>query len=474
MLIPVILSGGAGTRLWPVSREAHPKPFIRLPDGTTLLGRTYRRAAALPGVSEVVTVTNRDLYFRTKDEYHASGSALPATYLLEPEGRNTAPAAALAAHHCVQRHGPDAVMLLLSADHLIDDQPAFVEVVRQAQELARRGHLVTFGIQPDAPETGFGYLEVGSPLQPFGHAVARFVEKPDAATAAQYIASGRHLWNSGMFCFPAGRLLEVMERVCPDVAAAARDCWSATVGAAQPAGLIELDPATFARHPDISIDYAVMERADNVAVVPCSIGWSDVGSWNALAALVEADDRGNRADGQTVLIDTAGTYVHAETRLVATVGVEHLIIVDTDDALLVAHKDRVQDVRQVVQRLKQQGHDAYRLHRTVVRPWGSYTVLEEGPRFKIKRLEVRPGASLSLQLHHHRSEHWVVVSGMAKVINGERELFVNTNESTFIPAGVRHRVENPGKLDLVMIEVQCGDYLGEDDIVRLHDQYGRV
>lgn len=473
MLIPVILSGGAGTRLWPVSREAHPKPFIRLPDGSTLLGRTYRRAAALPWISEVVTVTNRDLYFRTKDEYHASGSTLPATYLLEPEGRNTAPAVALAAHHCVQRHGPDAVMLILSADHLIDDQAAFAEAVRQAKELAQQGHLVTFGIRPETPQTGFGYLEVGPPLQPFGHSVVRFVEKPDAATAAQYVASGRHLWNSGMFCFQAARLLEVMERVCPDVATAARDCWAATA-ATGTATLVELHPATFARHPDISIDYAVMERADGVAVVPCSIGWSDVGSWNALAALVEPDGNGNRADGQTVLVDTADTYVHAETRLVATVGVERLIIVDTDDALLVAHKDRVQDVRLVVQRLKQQGHEAYRLHRTVVRPWGTYTVLEEGPRFKIKRIEVKPGASLSLQMHHHRSEHWIVVSGMAKVVNGDKEFYVGTNESTFIPAGHRHRLENPGKLDLVMIEVQSGEYLGEDDIVRFSDRYGRA
>lgn len=473
MLIPVILSGGAGTRLWPVSREAHPKPFIKLPDGNTLLGRTYRRAAALPGVCEVVTVTNRDLYFRTKDEFHASGAGKSAAYLLEPEGRNTAPAAALAAHYCVQHHGPEAVMLILPADHLVDDQAAFITAVRQAHDLARQGYLVTFGIRPDAPETGFGYLEVGPPLQPCGHAVARFVEKPDAATAAGYVASGRYLWNSGMFCFQATRLLEVMERVCPEVASAARDCWAATVATSSGTPL-ELHPATFACQPDISIDYAVMERADTVAVVPCSIGWSDVGSWNALAALIEPDSHGNRISGQTVLIDTSDTYVHAEMRLVATVGVEHLLIVDTDDALLVAHKDRAQDVRQVVQRLKQQGHEAYRLHRTVVRPWGTYTVLEEGPRFKIKRIEVKPGASLSLQMHHHRSEHWIVVSGMAKVVNGDKEYYVGTNESTFIPAGHRHRLENPGKLDLVLIEVQSGEYLGEDDIVRFSDRYGRA
>lgn len=474
MLIPVILSGGAGTRLWPVSREAHPKPFMQLPDGQTLLNKTYRRAASLPGVQEIVTVTNRDYYFRTKDEFLAAHTGQTGAYLLEPVGRNTAPALALAALFCAERYGVDAPMLVLPADHLIANQTAFAEAVAVALELARLGRLVTFGIQPTAPETGYGYIEAGESLG-VGRAVRRFVEKPDHATATDYVASGRFYWNSGMFCFQAGRLLEEMAAACPDVLAAARHCWAQTVAKVPvDSAMIELDTDSFKQQPDISIDYAVMEKSTNVAVVPCDLGWSDIGSWNALGQLVQPDENGNRCIGDAVLVDTANTFIQSEQHLVAAVGVTDLLIVDTADAVLVAHKDKAQDVKQVVQRLKQNGHEAYRHHRTVFRPWGSYTVLEEGPRFKIKRIEVKPGASLSLQMHHHRSEHWIVVSGMAKVVNGERELYVNTNESTYIPAGHKHRLENPGKLDLVMIEVQSGDYLGEDDIVRFEDKYGRT
>lgn len=474
MLIPVILSGGAGTRLWPVSREAHPKPFMQLPDGQTLLNKTYRRAAALPGVHEVVTVTNRDYYFRTKDEFLAAQTGQAGVYLLEPVGRNTAPALALAALFCAERYGGDVPMLVLPADHLIANQSAFAEAVAAALELARQGRLVTFGIQPTAAETGYGYIEAGEVLSN-GLSVRRFVEKPDHATAADYVASGRFYWNSGMFCFQAGQLLEEMATACPDVLAAARHCWVQTVAkVAADSAMIELDTDSFKQQPDISIDYAVMEKSANVAVVPCDLGWSDIGSWNALGQLVQPDENGNRCIGDAVLVDTANTFIQSEHHLVAAVGVNDLLIVDTADAVLVAHKDKAQDVKKVVQHLKQNGHDAYRHHRTVFRPWGSYTVLEEGPRFKIKRIEVKPGASLSLQMHHHRSEHWIVVSGMAKVVNGEREIYVNTNESTYIPAGHKHRLENPGKLDLVMIEVQSGDYLGEDDIVRFEDKYGRA
>lgn len=474
MLYPVVLSGGAGTRLWPVSREAHPKPFMQLPDGQTLLNKTYRRASALPGVGEIVTVTNRDYYFRTKDEYLAAQTGQPGAYLLEPAGRNTAPALALAALYCADRFGADAVMLVLPADHLIANQTAFADAVAAAAQLAQQGQLVTFGIQPTAPETGFGYIEAGDPLPP-GRAVRRFVEKPDAATAAEYLASGRFYWNSGMFCFQAGQLLAAMESACSQVLAAARHCWAQTAGkVVVGSGMVEFDAASFAQQTDISIDYAVMEKAPNVAVVPCDLGWSDIGSWNALGQLVQPDQHGNRHIGDAVVVDSSNTFIQSEHHLVAAVGVHDLVIVDTADAVLVAHKDKAQDVKKVVQRLKQNGHEAYRLHRTVSRPWGTYTVLEEGPRFKIKRIEVRPGASLSLQMHHHRSEHWIVVSGMAKVVNSEREIFVNTNESTYIPAGHKHRLENPGKLDLVMIEVQCGEYLGEDDIVRFQDNYGRV
>jgi mannose-1-phosphate guanylyltransferase/mannose-6-phosphate isomerase len=471
-LLPVILSGGAGTRLWPVSREAHPKPFIRLPDGQSLLQKTFLRAAALDEVSEILTVTNRDYYFATKDEYPASAN-INTTFLLEPCGRNTMPAVALAALQIEATHGPEACLLVLPADHLIADHSAFAAAVATAVELASAGQLVTFGIEPTAPETGFGYIEAGAAIPTkvgAGKMARRFVEKPDAARAAEYLAAGNYYWNAGMFCFRADVLLTAMDIVCPDVLAAARDCWKAIDSRAAP---IEFPREAFATQPDISIDYALMEKAANVAVVPCAIGWSDIGSWNALGELVAADAAGNRILGEAVMVGSQNNYVQTEHHLVAAVGVEDLIIVDTQDAVLVAHKDHTQDVKQVVTRLKQSGHETYRLHRTVSRPWGTYTVLEEGPRFKLKRIEVKPGASLSLQMHHHRSEHWIVVSGMAKVTNGERELFVNSNESTYIPAGHRHRLENPGLLDLVMIEVQSGEYLGEDDIVRFDDQYGR-
>ena len=470
MLIPVIISGGAGTRLWPVSREARPKPFIRLPDGESLLQKTYLRIAGLAEVSEMLTVTNRDYYFQTKDELQGCDIKLAKHFLLEPMSRNTAPAITLAALQIISKHGSDTKMLVLPADHLIANSEAFLKAVDSASELADAGYLVTFGIQPTAPESGFGYIDAGEPLRS-GMSVKRFVEKPDAGTAKEYLEAGNFFWNSGMFCFRACDLIHAIERLSPEVYAKALTCWEATN---QEAPMTELDPESFARQPDISIDYAVMEKADNVAVVPCDLGWSDIGSWNALGDLVCPDAQGNRSLGDTVLIDTRNTFIQSEHHLVAAVGVDDLVIIDTPDAVLVTHKDKTQDVKKVVSQLKQHAHQAYRLHRTVQRPWGTYTVLEEGPRFQIKRIEVRPGASLSLQIHHHRSEHWIVVSGIAKVINGEREFYVNTNESTYIPAGHKHRLENTGLLDLVMIEVQSGDYLGEDDIVRFDDVYGRV
>ncbi|MBU1235849.1 MAG: mannose-1-phosphate guanylyltransferase/mannose-6-phosphate isomerase [Gammaproteobacteria bacterium] len=477
MLIPVVLSGGAGTRLWPVSREAHPKPFIQLPDGQSLLQKTFLRAAALDRVAEVLTVTNRDYYFKTKDEYTACQSEARTAFLLEPCGRNTAPAVALAALYVQQAHGPEATLLVMPADHLIADLQAFSDAVAAAQELAAQGYLATFGIQPTSPETGFGYIEAGSESilkTSLGKRARRFVEKPDAAKAAEYVAAGNFYWNSGMFCFQAGTFIAAMEAVCPEVLEAARVCWAATrENNAGSVAMFELEQASFAAQSDISIDYAVMEKAENVAVVPCNLGWSDIGSWNALADLIPPDSDGNRTLGDAVLVGSKNTFVQSEHHLVAAVGVEDLMIIDTQDAVLVAHKDKSQDVRKVVQRLKQHGHEAYRLHRTVSRPWGTYTVLEEGKRFKMKRIEVKPGASLSLQMHHHRSEHWIVVSGMAKVVIGDHELFVDTNQSTYIPAGHKHRLENPGILDLVMIEVQSGEYLGEDDIVRFEDNYGR-
>ena len=480
----MILSGGAGTRLWPLSREAAPKPFMPLPDGETLLGKTASRAWALEGVDALLTVTNRDYYFHTKDTYSATGASHAAStiYLLEPFGRNTAPAVAVGAL-CAQARGFGGhVLLVMPADHLIRDQHAFAAAVARAAELAAAGALVTFGIAPTHPETGFGYIECGETLLPSeGAAPAalrarRFVEKPPLATAREYLKQGHYVWNSGMFAFTADAIVDAFARHAPGVLAAARPV-AQSLSNATSTQMLEIDPALFAAVPDISIDYAIMERAaeaGEVVVIRGTFDWSDVGSWQAVAALTAADDDGNRGHGERVAIATRGTYVHAADRIVATVGVENLVIVDTADAVLIAHRDHLQRVKEVVGELKARGHEAYRLHRTVSRPWGAYTVLEEAPGFKIKRIEVRPGASLSLQLHHRRSEHWVVVRGIAHVTNGDKSFDVHPNESTYIPIETRHRLENRGAEPLVIIEVQCGDYLGEDDIVRFEDKYGRT
>lgn len=484
ILIPTILCGGAGSRLWPVSRESHPKPFIRLADGQSLLQKAYLRGVGLPNVAEVLTVTNRDLFFKTKDEYSEvnteSSKQLPNSFILEPFGRNTAPAIATASLQVAETYGNDAILLVLAADHLIADYSAFANAVAQATQLASIGKLVTFGIKPEAPETGYGYIEVdlGSPLAPqgtcAGYPVMRFVEKPNLASAQQYLDSGNYLWNSGMFCFAAGTMIREMEEHCPDILAEARSCMTQS-RKSKGAGFtqIELNPEIFDKIKDDSIDYAVMEKSPNVAVVPCSIGWSDIGSWSALGDLTAADEKGNRIEGEALIFDVHNCFIQSNERIVGAVGINNLIIIDTPDAVLVADRNRAQDVKHLYSRLKADGHEAHKLHRTVHRPWGTYTILEEGSRFKIKRIEVKPGARLSLQMHHHRSEHWIVVNGMAKVTNGDSEILVNTNESTYIPAGHKHRLENVGVVDLVMIEVQSGEYLGEDDIVRFEDAYGR-
>jgi mannose-1-phosphate guanylyltransferase/mannose-6-phosphate isomerase len=478
-LLPIILSGGAGTRLWPASRESSPKPFIPLPDNHTLLEKTYQRAMALPGVEEVFTVTNRDYYFRCRDEFlaasHESPLAAQAYYLLEPFGRNTAPAIALAGLEAAARHGEDAIMLILPSDHLIAETGAFAAAVSKAAQLALSGFLVTFGITPTAPETGFGYIQQGEAISDLGYKVARFVEKPDLATAKDYLASGEYTWNSGMFCFTAGTLLRALTGHAPDVLEAARGVLQASKAKCSAAGdHLEFSVDAFRQLPDISIDYALMEKSAEIAVVRGSFDWNDIGSWNALASLMPADNQGNRILGEVVALSTQNCYLHSESRVIGAIGLQDMVVVDTPDALLVARCDQLQQVKDIVAHLKKIGHESFRTHRMALRPWGSYTVLEEGPRFKIKRIEVKPGASLSLQMHHHRSEHWVVVGGTAKITNSDREMLLRPDESTYIPAGQKHRLENPGVIPLVMIEVQTGDYVGEDDIVRFVDNYGRM
>jgi mannose-1-phosphate guanylyltransferase/mannose-6-phosphate isomerase len=469
-LIPTILCGGAGSRLWPVSRETHPKPFIRLADGQSLLQKAFLRGASLPGARQVLTLTSGELLFKTRDEYaEVNAKAMPTSFILEPCARGTAAAVAAAACHVAEAHGKDAILVILPADHLIADEAAFGAAVTQAAELASQGRLVTFGIQPAFPETGYGYIEAR------GNEVLRFVEKPSLEKAKEYVASGKYLWNAGIFCFAAGAVMEEMEHHCPEILEGARKCVRQAEAARKDASAaVELEAACFSQVPENSVDYALMEKSGHVAVVPCSIGWSDIGSWNAIGDLTPADEKGNRVEGNAVLHDSSGCYVRSEDRLVGAVGVEDLVIVDTRDALLVASRSKAQDVKQVYAMLKSKGHDAYKLHQTVHRPWGTYTVLEEGPGFKLKRIEVKPGARLSLQMHNRRSEHWIVVNGVADVVNGDRELTLQANESTYIPIGNKHRLGNSGTIPLVMIEVQCGDYVGEDDIVRFDDQYGRV
>ena len=466
----VVICGGSGSRLWPYSREEHPKPFLALPNGHSLIQEAYLRAAGLPRCREIVTVTNRKLNFKAVEALRSLGLEQPASFILEPVGRNTAPAIAVAALDAAAREGDGAELLILAADHLISKQAAFAEAVDEALELAGRDLLVTFGMTPTRPDTGFGYIEAE------GTRVVRFVEKPDEASARAFLESGNFFWNSGIFCFRAGAFLSELAKLAPRVLESSEAALAGASPMDSDERVLELDPERFSAAPGISIDYAVMEKSDRVAMVPCDIGWNDIGTWKALSELVPADENGNHVlgDSKTHLEDARGCDIASDGRLVAALGVDDLLVVDTPDALLVAAKDRAQDVRRVFDRLKEAGHESFLRHRTVYRPWGSYTLLGEGPRFKIKMLTIKPGGVLSLQRHHHRSEHWVVVSGMAEVTSDARVFFLDTNESTYIKAGHDHRVANRGIIDLVIIEVQSGDYLGEDDIVRLSDVYNRT
>ena len=478
-VLPVVLSGGAGSRLWPVSRALYPKPFLRLPDGRSLLCAAFERATALEGTPGTLLVTNRDYAFQCHDEFTAAGAVGELYTILEPTGRNTAPAIAMAAWFARERWGDETVLLAIAADHLIVPQDAFQHDVDAAAALAREGWIATFGIRPTYPETGYGYIEVDrAQAIGGGFAARKFKEKPSAELAANFILDGAHYWNSGIFCMQAGLYLKELAAHQPELAAGAEGAWRMARDRQtrlDPASRnIELHPDSFGTLPDISVDYAVIERSARVAMVPASFEWSDIGSWRAVSELVAPDAEGNRIVGRAIALDTSNTFIQSAHRLTAAVGVQDLLIVDTEDALLVAHASRAQDVKRITDRLRAEGHETQRLHRTVHRPWGSYTVLEENGHYKIKRIEIKPGGSISLQRHRQRSEHWVVADGEARVTRGEEVLVLKTNESTYIPAGTIHRLENVGEKTLVVIEVQTGDYLGEDDIERFEDRYGRA
>lgn len=470
MLHPTILSGGSGTRLWPRSRSNTPKQFLPLAGGETLFQQTARRVAGLPDATPVLTVCAEDHRFMVGEQLQAIDVA-SGGILLEPVARNTAPAIALAALH-VEASDPCGILLVLPADHLIRDVAAFHSAVATGLPQAEAGGLVTFGIKPSHAETGYGYIRSGAVIDGAVRRIEAFVEKPDAERAAQYLASGDYLWNSGMFLFRADAYLEALARHAPDILRAARDSYA---GATRDLDFIRIDADSFARSPSDSIDYAVMEKVDNAAVVPLDCGWSDIGAWSALWDVAERDGEGNASFGDVIALDAHDNYLQAaEHRMIAALGIDDLVVVDTADAVLVAHRDRVQDVKQLVDELKAQGRTEHLHHRKVYRPWGSYDSLAVGPRFQVKRIVVTPGASLSLQRHFQRAEHWIVVEGTAEVTCGDRTFLLHENQSTFIPLGEVHRLRNPGKTPVELIEVQSGSYLGEDDIERLEDAYGRV
>ncbi len=470
MLHPVILSGGSGTRLWPRSRSNTPKQFLPLAGDDTLYQATARRVAALSDSQPVLTVCAEDHRFMVGEQLQEVG--LPSGgILLEPVARNTAPAIALAALH-VQAQDAGGVLLVLPADHLIRDVSAFERAVAVGLARAQAGTLVTFGITPSHAETGYGYIRSGEELEPGVHRIDAFVEKPDAERAAAYLASGDYLWNSGMFLFRADAYLDALARHAPAILDAARAGYAR---ASRDLDFIRIDADAFAQSPSNSIDYAVMEKADDAAVVPLDCGWSDIGAWSALWDVAERDADGNASFGDVIAVDAHGNYLQAaEHRMIAALGIDDLVVVDTADAVLVSRRDRVQDVKKLVDELKMQGRTEHLHHRKVYRPWGSYDSLAVGRRFQVKSIVVKPGASLSLQRHFQRAEHWIVVEGTAEVTCGERTFLLHENQSTYIPLGEVHRLRNPGRTPVELIEVQSGSYLGEDDIERLDDVYGRA
>jgi mannose-1-phosphate guanylyltransferase/mannose-6-phosphate isomerase len=466
-IIPVILSGGAGTRLWPLSREMYPKQLLALTSKRTMLQETALRLAGIPDAGAPIIVCNEAHRFSVAEQIRALG-AEPAAILLEPVGRNTAPAVALAALRA-RAIDPQAVLVVAPADHVIRDARAFQSAAEVAVGVARSGKLVTFGIVAHAPETGYGYIRRGYGAGP-AYPVEQFTEKPPLDLARQFVESGDYYWNSGMFVFTASRYLQELEAFAPDMLAAVQAAYTA---AKSDLDFVRIDKKAFEQVVSESIDYAVMEKTKHAVVLPLDAGWSDVGSWSSLFDALPADEDGNVLQGDVLVHDTHDCYVHSTSRLVAAVGMDDHVIVETKDAILVAPKERVQDVKDLVAKLKKSGRSESSLHREVFRPWGSYDSIDFGDRFQVKRLSVKPGGVLSLQMHHHRAEHWVVVEGTARITCDDKTFLLSENQSTYIPVGSTHRIENPGKVYLHIVEVQSGSYLGEDDIVRFEDNYGR-
>jgi mannose-1-phosphate guanylyltransferase/mannose-1-phosphate guanylyltransferase/mannose-6-phosphate isomerase len=466
---PVILSGGTGSRLWPLSRTSLPKQLLPLLGSETMIQQTIQRLKGIPGIRPVVLVCNQEHRFLVAEQMRAIDAAVEAMFL-EPVGRNTAPAVAIAALH-LHTVDPDGVMLVLPADHSIADVPAFHAAVAAAVSAAEQGWLVTFGIQPTAPETGFGYICAGEAIGgTSARRVAAFVEKPDAERAKAFVASSDYFWNSGMFAFRPAVFLAELEKFRPDILAAAR---LTLAGMQRDLDFCRLDEKTFAACPAQSIDYAVMEKTDKAAVIPVSMEWSDIGSWTSLWTETAKNEAGNAVIGDVLALDVKNSYLRSESRMLALLGVENLIVVETADAVLVAHRDRAQDVKLLVAALEKDGRSEIAAHQRVYRPWGWFEGVDAAERFQVKRIMVKPGHRISLQMHHHRAEHWIVVSGTARVTRQGEEILVTENQSTFIPLGTAHRLENPGKIPLHLIEVQSGSYLGEDDIVRFEDDFRR-
>ena len=461
-ICPVIMAGGSGTRLWPLSRAAHPKQFLRLHGEDTMLQATVKRLSGLD-IQAPVTICNEEHRFFVAEQLRELDKQ--GSIILEPVGRNTAPAIALAALTAKD----DPLLLVLAADHVIQDEAAFREAVIRAIPLAEAGKLVTFGIVPSAPHTGYGYIKRGKDLGE-GFEVDAFVEKPSSDVAQDYFSSGDYYWNSGMFLFRASNYLEELKKFRPDIL---EQCQGSVMDVKTDLDFLRIDKDMFESCPAESVDYAVMEKTSHAVVVPMDAGWSDIGSWSSLWDISEKDGEGNSTHGDVILQSTRNSYVRSDNKLVAVIGVDDLVVVSTKDALMVAHKDSVQDVKMITESLKIQARSEWQLSREVYRPWGKYDSIDSGERYQAKRITVKPGAKLSVQMHHHRAEHWVVVSGTARVTNGDKTFLLSENESTYIPVGVVHALENPGKVELELIEVQSGSYLGEDDIVRFEDRYGR-